>query len=55
MSTTRVIAAVSAAAAAALVLAGCVPNNPAGEALSVAISDTACDVSAATAAAGTIN
>jgi len=54
MPTTRVIAAVAAAAAAALALAGCVPNNPTGEALDVAISDTGCDVSAATATAGTI-
>lgn len=38
----------------ALGLAGCVPNAPAGEALTVAIGDDACDVSANTAAAGNV-
>jgi len=42
------------AAAAAIALAGCVPNNPTGAALSVKISDAACDVSASTAPAGAI-
>lgn len=38
----------------ALGLAGCVPNAPAGEALTVAITDDACDVSANTAPAGNV-
>ncbi len=57
MSSHRALTAVSSlsvAAIAALALAGCVQNNPAGAALSVGITDTACDVSAATAGAGAI-
>jgi len=50
----RPIAAAAAAGAVALVLAGCVPNNPAGAALSVDITDTGCAVSADTAAAGAV-
>jgi len=50
----RPIAAAAAAGALALVLAGCVPNSPAGTALTVDITDTGCDVSASTATAGAI-
>jgi len=50
----RPLAAAAAAGVVALVLAGCVPNNPTGTALSVDITDTGCDVSANTAAAGAV-
>jgi len=54
MSRITPIAAVSALGLAAVALAGCVPNNPTGARLSVAIADDACTVSEATAAAGNI-
>jgi iron uptake system component EfeO len=43
-----------AGAIVVLALAGCVPNAQPGGALTVAISDDACDVSAPTAAAGDV-
>ncbi|AYF98495.1 iron uptake system protein EfeO [Protaetiibacter intestinalis] len=48
------LAAGAAVAVAALALAGCVPNNPTGTALTVDITDTGCAVSANTAAAGPV-
>jgi iron uptake system component EfeO len=53
---TRPLLVTGGVIAAALVLAGCVPNAPAGgaTAITVAITDDACDLSAATAAAGNI-
>ena len=43
-------------AIAALALSGCVPNAPAGgAALTVAITDDTCEVSAATASAGSVS
>jgi len=54
MPAPRVLAAAAAAAVAAVALAGCVPNNPVGARLSVAVSDDSCVVSEATAAAGNI-
>jgi iron uptake system component EfeO len=52
----RPLATVGAAAAALLVLAGCVPNNTDGgaAALTVAIADDSCAVSTDTAAAGAV-
>jgi iron uptake system component EfeO len=51
----RPLLVVASGAVAALALAGCVPNAPAGaDALTVAISDTACDVSANTTTAGNV-
>ncbi len=50
----RPLAAAAAAGVAALLLAGCVPNNPAGTSLSVDITDTGCAVSADTATAGAV-
>ncbi len=51
----RSLVAIGAAGAAALILSGCVPNAPAGAAaLSVAITDDGCAVSADTAAAGSV-
>ena len=50
----RPLAAAAAASAIALVLAGCVPNNPTGTALTVDITDTGCEVSANTATAGAV-
>jgi len=54
MSAPRLIAAASAAGLVAVALAGCVPNNPTGAKLAVAITDDTCVVSEATAAAGNI-
>ncbi|MBX3194660.1 MAG: peptidase M75 family protein [Microbacteriaceae bacterium] len=45
---------VATGAIAALALSGCVPNNPGGEAIAVAITDDACDVATSTATAGTV-
>ena len=50
----RPLAAAAAASAIALALAGCVPNNPTGTALTVDITDTGCEVSANTATAGAV-
>jgi iron uptake system component EfeO len=51
----RPLVVLAGAALAALTLAGCVPNAPAGTAaLTVAITDDACEVSATTAAAGNV-
>lgn len=51
----RPLLVVASGAVAVLALAGCVPNAPAGaEALTVAITDTSCTVSSATADAGNI-
>ncbi|HWL00979.1 MAG TPA: iron uptake system protein EfeO [Microbacteriaceae bacterium] len=54
MSTPRVLAAATAVGLTAVALAGCVPNNPTGARLAVAITDDTCVVSEATAAAGNI-
>ncbi|TXK19597.1 iron uptake system protein EfeO [Homoserinibacter sp. GY 40078] len=48
------VRAAFAAVAASLVLAGCVPNSPAGATLAVDIADDSCEVSAATAPAGAV-
>jgi iron uptake system component EfeO len=51
----RPLVVIASAALATLALSGCVPNAPAGTvALTVAITDDACGVSASTAPAGTI-
>ena len=52
----RPLLAVSSAAVAVLALAGCVPNAPVGgaSAITVAITDDACDVSTATTTAGNV-
>ncbi len=52
---TRLLPTLASAAAIAITLSGCVPNNPTGTALSVAITDSTCVVSAATAAAGAVS
>ncbi|TPX05554.1 peptidase M75 family protein, partial [Schumannella luteola] len=54
MPTRLPLAAAAALGASALLLTGCVPNTPAGDALNVAITDTSCAVSADTAPAGAI-
>jgi iron uptake system component EfeO len=48
------VAAIAALGLAAIALTGCVPNNPSGAQLSVAIADDSCAVSAPTAAAGNV-
>jgi iron uptake system component EfeO len=47
--------ALAGAAAVAIVLSGCVPNSPTGTALTVAVTDSTCAVSAATAVAGSVS
>jgi iron uptake system component EfeO len=51
----RPLLVIASAAAAVVALSGCVPNAPAGaDSLTVAISDTACDVSTNTTEAGNV-
>jgi iron uptake system component EfeO len=52
--TIRPVLAAASGAIVALALAGCVPNAPGDAVIAVAISDDACDLSAATAAAGNV-
>ena len=48
------VAAIATLGLAAIALTGCVPNNPSGTQLSVALADDSCVVSEATAAAGNV-
>ncbi|MFZ4894106.1 iron uptake system protein EfeO [Plantibacter sp. Mn2098] len=50
----RVLTGLAGAGVLAIALTGCVPNNAGGDALTVAITDTTCAVSAATATAGAV-
>jgi len=55
MNTIRTLAAVAAVGVGALALSGCIAKSDAtADALTVSSTDTACDVSAATAASGTL-